>query len=68
MSEVLSQLDNAVKETAWVTLIALYLLHEKFEERESEWKLIADKAKEYLKRIGLAKPDKVVRALEFDLV
>jgi len=52
---------------AWVTLLTLYVLHKKFSDRESEWKLIATKAKKYLKSIGMAKPDKILKVFKFEL-
>lgn len=39
------------------TLLALFILQEKFEDREEEWTLLAKKAKNWLKKAGLAKPD-----------
>ena len=51
----------------WVTLLALYVLHKKFSDRESEWQLIATKAKKYLKSIGIAKPDNLLKVFKFEL-
>jgi hypothetical protein len=39
------------------TILALFILQEKFEDREDEWTLLAKKAKAWLKKGGLAKPD-----------
>ena len=39
------------------TLVALYLLQETFADRESEWRLIAKKAKDWLKKVGIEKPE-----------
>jgi hypothetical protein len=41
----------------WATLLSLYVLSEAFEEKEDEWKLLAQKAKTWLKQQGIAKPD-----------
>ena len=41
-----------------MTIIALFLLDEKFEESQDEWNLLARKAKAWLKAAGLDKPDK----------
>jgi hypothetical protein len=40
-----------------MTIIALYVLEEKFEDNEEEWTLLAKKAKAWLKNAGLDKPD-----------
>jgi len=37
----LAQLSNENKELAYLTLVALFVLQEEFEDRESEWKLLA---------------------------
>ena len=52
---------------AWTTLLALYVLQQKFSDRESEWQLIAAKAKKFLKSIGMAKPDNVLKLFKFEL-
>ena len=54
-------------EAAWTTLLALYVLEYKFSDRESEWQLIATKAKKFLKSIGIAKPDNVLKVFKFEL-
>ena len=50
------------------TLIALYLLSEKFEEKEKEWALLAKKAKTWLKQQGLAKPDQLIKKININLI
>ena len=42
--------NDDVKQTIWATIIALALLETRFNDRESEWMLIAKKAKSYLKK------------------
>jgi hypothetical protein len=39
------------------TIIALYVLEEAFEDSEDEWTLIAKKAKAWLNKAGIEKPD-----------
>ena len=50
---------------AYLTLVALYVLQGEFEERENEWRLIAKKGKDYLKSVGVQKPDALIN--EFTL-
>jgi hypothetical protein len=59
--------DVSLHGTAWATLLTLYVLHKKFSDRESEWQLIATKAKKYLKSIGMAKPDNILKVFKFEL-
>jgi dihydroneopterin aldolase len=40
------------------TIIALYVLEEKYEESSDEWNLIATKAKAWLNEAGIDKPAK----------
>lgn len=66
MDSILSMLDeyklteNIDKTTISLTLLALYILREVFDDRKDEWELLAKKAKEYLKQIGLPKADSIV--------
>lgn len=64
------QLDANVaqKETVWLTLLALYILEDQYLDREGEWTLLAQKAKAFLKKNGVSKPDKAILKLQFDLV
>jgi hypothetical protein len=52
---------------ALATLLALYVLEQKFSDRESEWQLIATKAKTFLKSIGISKPDNMLKVFKFEL-
>ena len=40
-------------DSTWLTLLSLYILEEKFFDRDAEWKLIAGKAKTYLGSRGI---------------
>lgn len=62
---IMSQIKalTANQEDVLMTLIALFILQEKFEDREEEWTLLAKKAKTWLKQVGVAKPDSLVAAL-----
>ena len=54
--------------TAWYTILAVYLLENKFEDKENEWLLIVQKAKRYLKSIaGIEKIDALLTELDFEL-
>ena len=71
--ETVQELIGKVKFTAgtdldcvYLTLVALFILREVFEDKKDEWELIAKKAKDYLKNAGLTKPDSIVK--KFSLV
>ena len=51
----------------YLTLVALYVLQEEFGAREAEWRLIAKKAKTYLKQEGIDKPDALIRQFSLKL-
>ena len=59
--------DSSQRDLVWATLLALYILSKKFDDKESEWQLIATKAKKYLKAQGIPKPDNVLKGLKFAL-
>ena len=72
-------IDNAVmaelgkanvqeQQQAYLTLIAIFVLQEEFEDRESEWKLLAKKGKDYLKSVGVTKPDALLRLFTIKIV
>lgn len=48
-------------EVVYTTLVAIFILQEKYEDRADEWALLARKAKSFLREAGLAKPDKLIR-------
>jgi hypothetical protein len=50
-----------------MTLIALFILQEKFEDREEEWTLLARKAKNWLKQVGVAKPDGLLAGMNLTI-
>ena len=52
---------------AYLTLLALHILEEFFSSRSGEWKLLAKKAKEYLKTTGIDKPDQAIQEFSLDL-
>lgn len=49
------------KKKAYLTLVALHVLEEKFALREIEWSLIADKGKNYLKNVGVKNPNSLLK-------
>ena len=51
----------------YTTLLALFILGEKYDDLEDEWQLLAAKAKTYLKKAGVAKPDKVLRQFNLEV-
>ena len=52
----------------YLTLVALFVLSEEFEDRENEWRLIAKKGKDYLKSVGVQKPDALVKQFTLKIV
>jgi hypothetical protein len=59
---------SSEQDKAWLTVLALYILQQRFPDQEDEWQLLAKKARDYLKTIGIAKPDKALGALSLTLV
>ena len=49
------------QERAYLTLLALFILEEVFIEKENEWQMIAQNAKKFLEKVGLAKPATLTR-------
>lgn len=45
--------DDLPDERAYLTLVAIYVLQEKFEDREDEWYFIVKKGKDYLSNLGV---------------
>jgi hypothetical protein len=66
--EVNSQLKTNELDTIWCTLLALWLLEEVFGQRSNEWNLLAQKAKKFIKKAGIAKPDKIIRQMKYKLI
>ena len=54
------QLDAAVMDRVYHTLLALYILKEVFSQRREEWSLLEKKAMQVLSRLGLKRADKVL--------
>ena len=49
-----------------MTLLAIFLLMEAFGHKEDEWTLLVRKAKAYLKKAGVDKPDKVLKKFNLE--
>ena len=58
-SETLSA--GVAMDQVYATLLAIFILMERFADREDEWTLLARKAKTFLRDSGVAKPDKILR-------
>ena len=59
--------NGGVFEEVWLTLLALFVLQNKFKHKQQEWTLIASKAKAFLKQQGLQKPDNFVKKITYPL-
>ena len=53
--------SGANSELVYLTLLALFILEECFDDCEDEWELIARKAKTFLQSAGVQKPVNFVR-------
>ena len=53
--------SGANSELVYLTLLALFILEECFDDFEDEWELIARKAKTFLQSAGVQKPVNFVR-------
>ena len=51
----------------WLTLLALYILENIYADIESEWQLIAKKARAYLKYQGFTKIDREISSIKLTL-
>ena len=60
--------DAISVDIVYLTLLALYILQESFEDREDEWKLIATKAKNWLASAGVSKPKTYLKMFTLELV
>ena len=45
----------------YLTLLVLYILKQQFNDKKDEWEMIAQKAKDFLKDVGVARPDGIVK-------
>ena len=61
LSEVKIENSNINSRCVYLTLVALFVLKEEFDGRKGEWQLIAKKARDFLKNVGLTKTDAVIR-------
>jgi hypothetical protein len=59
--------DSSKELEVWITILALYILANKFAARKSEWQLIANKAKNFLKSFGIDKADNLVKGIKLEL-
>jgi len=56
--------DVQILEILLITLVSLFALKEKFEDKEEEWQMIARKAKGYLKTKGIVKVEPLFKKIE----
>jgi hypothetical protein len=45
------------------TILALWILKERFEDQEDEWQMIARKAKNFLKSLGITKLEPIFKKI-----
>ena len=61
------QVNGVDQHCVYLTLVALYILKEEFDDREDEWQSIAKKAENFLKKAGITKPDTLVNSFSLKL-
>ena len=52
-----ASIKGGVRKAAWLTALVLWILDKHFGEKKGEWKRIAIKANNYLKKAGLSNKD-----------
>ena len=57
--------DKSQAKKVLLTLLAINIFQKKFEDLEDEWKLIVQKAYNYLRQQGLADPDQILNDFDF---
>ena len=62
--QLTSILDKKLIDNVVLTIIALWLLQEKYETQEDEWQMIAKKARGHLKSLGIAKVDPYFKTID----
>ena len=66
LQESLAQ--DADIEAIYATLLAIHILQEKFADKQNHWTLLVRKAKAYLKKAGVTKPEKLINQFRLQLV
>ena len=64
----LSKVSLHESDEVYLTLVALHVLKNEFDEREEEWTLIGKKAKDYLEQSGLQNPDILLKKFTLKFV
>ncbi|CDW75216.1 UNKNOWN [Stylonychia lemnae] len=60
--------DKSAFEQILLTLVALMILAKKFGKKKSEWQLIAQKARDFVKAQGIQKPDNLVKKISYSIL
>lgn len=68
LSALINVDPEADKDTLYMTLLAIYVLAEVFADEEDQWILLVRKAKTFLKKAGIAKPEKLVKLFSLTFV
>ena len=68
-NEVLEILNDKTQiDRVWLTVIALWIMKERFDEKEDEWTMIARKSKNYLKKLGINRVDSLFKKLNLEII
>eukprot|EP00347_Sterkiella_histriomuscorum_P005979 403354535 len=68
MKEMLNESGKQNIKQVWLTILALFILREKFDHQEDEWSMIAKKAKNYLKSQGITKIESLLKLINLQLL
>eukprot|EP00347_Sterkiella_histriomuscorum_P014103 403362158 len=68
MMEMLNESGMQNMKQVWLTILALFILREKFDHQEDEWSMIAKKAKTYLKNQGITKVEPLFKLINLQLL
>lgn len=55
-------------DTVYVTLLAIYVLREAYDDYEAEWTLLVKKATQWLQSVGVAKPANIIKKFSLTIV
>lgn len=63
--QIVPAIEEQLLERVILTLYALWVLKEKYEDKEDEWQMIARKAKGFLKANGISKVEALLKKLSY---
>eukprot|EP00353_Schmidingerella_taraikaensis_P004295 CAMPEP_0185584600 /NCGR_PEP_ID=MMETSP0434-20130131/33275_1 /TAXON_ID=626734 ORGANISM="Favella taraikaensis, Strain Fe Narragansett Bay" /NCGR_SAMPLE_ID=MMETSP0434 /ASSEMBLY_ACC=CAM_ASM_000379 /LENGTH=77 /DNA_ID=CAMNT_0028204449 /DNA_START=692 /DNA_END=922 /DNA_ORIENTATION=- len=64
--DVIGSVAEEVREEAYLTLLAIFILLKSFKQDEFKWILTANKAKSWLESVGVSKPSRLIKKFQFE--